>query len=103
MPQFVVINEQGPAWVPGRPMREQPLWTEHAAFIDDLAERGVIVFAGPLRGGPRHRALLVIRAADEAWLRSQLREDPWIRDGILREVEFYTWEVLVGKLPTERR
>ena len=37
---FLVFRGPGPSWVPGRPTREQPLWDEHAAFMDRLFEQG---------------------------------------------------------------
>ena len=38
---FLVFRGPGPAWVAGTPTREQPLWDEHAAFMDRLFEEGV--------------------------------------------------------------
>jgi hypothetical protein len=37
---FVVDRPAGSEWVPGKGAREQPFWDEHAAFMDDLFERG---------------------------------------------------------------
>lgn len=98
MPLFVVIDEQGPAWDPAKPMRQQPGWDEHARFMDALAEARFVVLGGPLQGGPRHRAMLVVSAptADDA--RRRLDEDPWIRSGILRIAELDPWELLLGAL-----
>ena len=37
---FLVFRGPGHSWVPGTPTREQPLWNEHAAFMDRLFEQG---------------------------------------------------------------
>lgn len=99
MAVFVVINEAGPTWDSARSMREQDGWTEHAAFMDRLEDDGTVVLGGPFRKGPRHRALLVLRAPDEGALRRRLEEDPWVRSGVLRLGELLPWEILLGSLP----
>lgn len=97
MPYFVVINEQGPAWDEKRPMREQKGWTEHATFMDAIADEHFVVLGGPLKYS-KHRAMLVVNAANDVILRKRLAEDPWMRTGMLRTLEIYPWEVLLGKL-----
>jgi hypothetical protein len=97
MPYFVVINEQGPAWEDTRPMREQKGWTEHAMFMDVLADEHFVLLGGPLKYS-KHRSMLILDAPNEGVLRRRLAEDPWMRDGVLRTIEIYPWEVLLGKL-----
>jgi len=94
---FVVINEQGPGWDPKRVMREQKGWTDHAKFMDALETEQFVVLGGPLKYS-KHRALLVVNASDEQELRRRLAEDPWMRAGVLRTLEIYPWEILLGKL-----
>jgi hypothetical protein len=96
MPLFVVVNEQGPTWVDSKPMREQGLWTEHAAFVNALMEAGFIILGGPIGSGHPHRALLVLNAGGEAEVRSRLGEDPWYRAGILRLGSIEPWKILVS-------
>lgn len=96
MPYFVVINEQGPSWVDSRPMRDQDLWTEHAAFINSLMYAGLIVLGGPLGSGRPHRALLIFHAESEPLLRDRLMEDPWMRSGHLRIGSIEPWNILVS-------
>lgn len=97
MPYFVVINEQGPAWDEKRPMREQKGWTEHATFMDAIADEQFVILGGPLKHS-KHRAMLVVDAPNDTVLRKRLAEDPWMRTGMLRTIEIYPWEVLLGKL-----
>jgi uncharacterized protein YciI len=98
MPFFVVINEQGPHWENKRPMREQKGWSEHAAFMDALENERFVVLGGPLGNYSKHRALLVVKAMNEQVLRARLAEDPWMCTGMLRTIEIYPWEILLGKL-----
>jgi len=41
-----MIRKGGPAWDPGRPLREQEEWDEHARFMDGLFDEGFLVLAG---------------------------------------------------------
>jgi hypothetical protein len=96
---YTVINEQGPRWVAGRPMREQEGWAEHARFMNALVDDHVVVLGGPLGPGPHHRAMLVLRSADERTLAARLAEDPWMRSGVLTSGPLLRWELLLGELP----
>ena len=78
-------------------MREQKGWTDHAKFMDALEAEHFVVLGGPLRYS-KHRAMLVVNASDEQELRWRLAEDPWMRTGILKTIEIYPWEILLGKL-----
>src|SRR5215467_1081504 len=98
MAHFVVINEQGPAWDTNRVMREQKGWTEHAAFMDGLEAERFVILGGPLKYS-KHRAMLIVDAPDENVMRQRLAEDPWMRTGILKNVDVYPWQILLGKLP----
>jgi uncharacterized protein YciI len=99
MPHFVVVYEQGPSWVEGRAMREQAGWTEHAKFMNALADERVVLLGGPLGDGHPHRALLVLSAPDAEGLRRRLLEDPWVRSRVLELGEIRPWELLLGRLP----
>ena len=78
-PLFVVDRPAGSEWVPGKGAREQPLWGEHAAFMDGLFERGLIVLGGPFLDGSG--AMVVLRVADEGEARTLLEPDPWCSNG----------------------
>jgi uncharacterized protein YciI len=99
MPVFVQINEQGPRWVPGLPMREQAGWAEHAAFMNALEADRTVVLGGPIGGANRHRAMIVLEAESAEALRGRLAQDPWMRSGILAAGELLAWELLIGTLP----
>jgi uncharacterized protein len=97
-PYFVVIEEAGPHWDDKRPMQEQKGWPDHAVFMDTLADERFVILGGPLGNYRKHRAMLILDAPNEGVLRKRLAEDPWMRDGVLRAIEIYSWEVLLGKL-----
>lgn len=79
-------------------MRDQKGWPEHAVFVDALADERFVILGGPLGNYRKHRAMLILDAPNEEILRKKLAEDPWMRDGVLRTIEVYPWEVLLGKL-----
>ena len=75
MATFIVIRTQtGPAWDASKAMEEQTLWDEHAAYMDELTERGFFLFGGPTVDA---RVPFAVSAADEQALREELARDPW--------------------------
>jgi hypothetical protein len=77
-------------------MWEQKGWNEHAVFMDALAEEHFVILGGPLHYS-KHRALLILNAPNETVLRKRLAEDRWMHSGVLRTIEIYPWEILLGK------
>jgi uncharacterized protein YciI len=73
--------------------REQPLWDEHAQFIDGLIEEGFILMGGPLvdEGG----ALLIVNAEDEKEVRAKIEHDPWYTHGILKLESIRRWQIFI--------
>ena len=65
---------------------------EHAAFADELVERGIIILGGPIGGGSDDDiALLAVEASEEAELRSIFSNDPWTLNGVFRIKEVRPW------------
>ena len=94
---FLVTELPGPNWDPSRPRREQDGWDEHAAFVDGLAEQGVVVLGGPLGDPDFGPALLVLAAESEDEVHSHLSEDPW-SNTILRVESVQRWSIWIGSL-----
>ncbi len=90
---FVVISSPGPNCDRSMSTREQPLWNEHAAFIDQLVAEGFILMGGPLvdEGG----AMLIVNADDENTVREKLKDDPWYTHGILKLESVKRWQVFI--------
>ena len=97
---FVVTRTRGDAWAPTKPMQSQTQWPEHAAFMDDLADKRFVILGGPLGDG--EKTLLVVDAADEAEIRSTLARDPWSKLGLLEVESIQLWTVLLQAGPAIR-
>ena len=93
----MVTEVPGPKWDRSRPRREQDGWDDHAAFVDRLAEAGVIVVAGPLGDPAYGPALVVVNADNEADVWQRLAEDPWF-DTMLTIESIQPWSIWVGAL-----
>ncbi len=75
---YLVRHGRGPAWVTTRLRRAQEGWDEHAAFMDALTERGIVLLGGPLGHDVNSGdALLVVSADDEDAVVATLASDPW--------------------------
>src|SRR5260370_227249 len=66
---FMILWAPGPAWVLGKTVREQPYWTEHAAFMDLLFANGTGIMGGPFTDGT---GSLVLVEAEEEWPASMI-------------------------------
>jgi uncharacterized protein YciI len=88
---FLVVREPGTAWVRGQPLRDQPGFPEHSAFMDRLFASGRVLFGGPLTAIP-NRIVLVASAPDREAALELFRNDPWFRDDVLRVASVHAWE-----------
>jgi uncharacterized protein YciI len=88
----VVHNRPGPRWVAGKGPREQPLWDEHAAFIDALAERGHLALGGPYEDWSGSLLVFTLPVSET---RATMQNDPWVVEGVLAEPEARPWLVWV--------
>ena len=100
MSLFAVIREAGPAWQAGG-IFQQTSVTEHAAFMNTLADERFVLFGGPLAGteAGRVRVLLIVDAEGEAAIHRRLAADPWAATRQLRTVSIEPWKILVGEEP----
>jgi uncharacterized protein YciI len=71
----VVVSRSGPEWDRSQPLEGQSGWDAHAAFMDDLVNRGVIVLGGPL--DDELRVVHAIEAESADAVRATLARDPW--------------------------
>jgi len=94
MAYYVIRSEQGPAWDAARTMRDQKLWTEHAAYINSLLSSDKMILGGPIGDGGPYRAMVVFVARDENDVRKRLAEDPWYAAGVLRVVSIEAWNII---------
>jgi uncharacterized protein YciI len=93
---FTLEHRPGPAWNHDLPWPEQDFGA-HFAFQQHLAERGLLVGAGPRPDRPGH-GMMLVRAADEAEaLRLATEVDGSVASGLL-EVTVRPWLVVNGSV-----
>jgi uncharacterized protein YciI len=85
MGYFAVTRGAGPGWIEGRGAFEQPGVSDHTAFMNQLAQDGSVLLAGPLAGSEagRMRVLLIAAAQSEREVYDRLACDPWACSRIL--------------------
>ncbi len=93
-----VTRKAGPAWEDAKGAVDQPGAADHAAFMNQLADEGFVLFAGPLSGSEygRIRVLLVVDSPDEATIHRRLADDPWAIAGKLVMARVEPWTLFVG-------
>ena len=90
---FVPISSAGPNRDRSKHTREQPLWDEHAAFIDKLVAEGFVLMGGPLVD--EDGAMLIVNAQGENEVTGKLKDDPWFERGILKLESVKRWEIFI--------
>jgi uncharacterized protein YciI len=98
MSYYAVVREAGPAWTDGKGITEQPAMSDHAAFMNALADHGFVLLGGPLAGTEhgRLRVLLIVNADSEAEIHRRLADDPWTATQQLQITSIEPWNILVG-------
>ena len=71
---LVLLRHSGPEWDLAQPMGQQSKWREHANYMDELVDTGVIVLGGLLDDV---RVVLAIEADSKETIRDILARDPW--------------------------
>jgi uncharacterized protein YciI len=84
---FLVLYHPGPAWAPGKHIRDQPP-REHGKYLLGLYERGVMKFAGPFDDDTG--AAIVLEAADAAEAKALIEADPAVKAKIFTH-EIHPW------------
>ena len=90
---FVAISSAGPNRDRSRGTREQPFWDEHAAFIDRLVGDGFVLMGGPF--ADEDGAMLIVHADDENEVREKLKNDPWMKHGVLKLESVKRWQIFI--------
>lgn len=93
--RVLVRFRAGPTWKSGPP-EAQPDWDEHAAFVDDIVERGIMVMGGPFADYSGTTILLEGVSEDEA--RDLVRRDPFIENRVFELDDVRAWNVYVDRL-----
>jgi uncharacterized protein YciI len=78
----------GSGWDQSQPLEGQPLWPEHADFMDAMMEEGMIVLGGPIGDGDH---VLLIFDAEPEQIRARLAADPWHQRDMLFIEQIEPW------------
>jgi uncharacterized protein len=90
---IVVFSKIGNNRVLGKSPQEQPLWREHADFMDALYDQGLIFLAGPWADGSG--AMVIVNADDIESAVDMFREDPWALADIQSTDTAQEWDILM--------
>jgi uncharacterized protein len=74
---------------------------DHAAFMNELVDDGLLLFAGPLAGSEngRIRVLLIADADSEAEITQGLAADPWELARRITTTSIEPWTLVAGAVP----
>jgi len=90
MASYLVIFRPGPAWIPGRPISEQPI-KEHGRYMLKLYAQGTMKIAGSFSDNTGGAAL--IDAADDSAARALIDADPGVTSGLF-VAEIHPWALV---------
>jgi uncharacterized protein YciI len=90
---IVVFSAIGKNRVLGKPPQEQPLWRDHADFMNALYDQGAIYLAGPWVDGSG--AMVIVSADDVQSAMEMFRDDPWAIHDIQSAVGAQEWDILM--------
>jgi hypothetical protein len=98
MANYVVVSDQGPAWIDSLPMREQGDWDRPCEVYEGTCRRR---FRRPRRPDRRwHQTrTLIVKSSTEQEVRDRLARDPWAQMGLLVTESIEEWEILLGNEP----
>ena len=82
----------------GKGAFDQPGVNDHAAFMNALANEGIVLFAGPLADSERGRirALVIVNASSEADIVKRLAADPWASTTARHYQRRAPWNLFLG-------
>ena len=90
---FMLLWGHGPAWVEGKTVREQPYWTEHAAFMDPLFDNGMVVLGGPFADGTG--SMVIVEAESEQEVADLFARDPFAVYDIFALNSLKQWQLFL--------
>ena len=90
---YAIFRRPGSRWNPDKGVREQPLWDEHARFMDDLFAAGSVVLAGPF--ADRSGSMVIVRGASVHDVRKTYSRDPWTVEDVLDVSDVKEWHIFL--------
>jgi uncharacterized protein YciI len=95
MTTFIVRSVIGANRDRSKGVREQPLWDEHAAFVDGLFDAGHILLGGPYTDGTGALLIVQMDTDDPAAVKDVFDRDPWSGGGIQHVAEVKRWDIFL--------
>jgi uncharacterized protein YciI len=92
MRHIAIFRSEGPNWVQGKGVREQPYWDEHAAFMDALFDSGAVYLAGPFAEGG---SMVIYNAESVEAAVAMQQDDPWLLRGIHTDAGAREWTIFL--------
>lgn len=90
---FAAFFSPGPAWIAGKTSREQPWWTEHAAFMDKLFADGTVILGGPY--ADYSHLLVIVEALHEDDALALFADDPFVTHGVAHISGIHEWLIFL--------
>lgn len=87
---YALLYETCPDYVE----RRKPLRPEHLALAQRAVDSGALLMAGAF--DPADAALFVWRCDDPAPVEAFVREDPYVKNGLVTRWRIRPWSVVVG-------
>ena len=95
MPYFALQYEV----VDGFPEKRTPFRPAHLKEVREAHARGELIMAGAL--GDPAGALLIFRAGDKSVAEYFATNDPYVKEGLVKNWKVRPWTVVVGQDPSE--
>ena len=95
MPYFALIYEV----VDDFTNKRMPFRPAHLKEVRESYGRGELIMAGAL--GDPAGALLVFRAVDKSVAEKFAKDDPYVKEGLVKSWKIRPWTVVVGQHPAE--
>ena len=90
---FVILWAPGAAWAPGKTVREQADWDEHAEFMDRLFENETVVMGGPFSDGTGSLVIVEAEGIDE--VSTLFAQDPFVLHQIFSPRGLKQWQLFL--------
>lgn len=68
---------------------------EHLKLAKELNEKGEMILAGAF-SDPPDKALLIFRVADKSIIEDFVKNDPYVKNGLIAKWEIRPWTVVIG-------
>ncbi len=73
---------------------------EHLRLAREAHQRGELLLAGAF-SDPANQALLVFRVPERTIIEDFVRNDPYVKNGLVQKWEIRSWTVVIGNKPVE--